>query len=161
MSNRKKTNAIRLLDAQKISYQLLEYAYDPSNLDVGAIAVKNGLPVEQLYKTLVARGDKTGVLVALVPGDKVLDLKKLAKASHNKKVELVPVKQLQGLTGYIRGGCSPLGMKKRFPVFLAEEAAEIDFMYINAGIRGLFIGLHPQSLEQAADVYRSDITAKK
>ena len=158
MGKKKKTNAIRLLDAQKIKYQLLEYEYDPDNLDVGAIALKNGLPVEQLYKTLVARGDKTGVIVAVIPGDKTLNLKKLAKVSYNKKTELVQVKELQGLTGYIRGGCSPIGMKKRFPVFLAEEANEADFIYINAGTRGLFIGLDPKSLEQAADLQCSDIT---
>lgn len=161
MGKKKKTNAIRLLDAQKVNYELLEYEYDPENLDVGVIAAKNKLPLEQLYKTLVARGDKTGVVVAVIPGDKVLDLKKLAKVSHNKKTELVPVKELQGLTGYIRGACSPLGMKKRFPVFLAEEATEIDFLYINAGTRGLFIGLHPKGLEEAADLYFSDITMAK
>ena len=142
-----KTNAIRILDKRKIKYEVIKYTYDPENLDVAKIAEVNNLDVATVYKTLVAKGDKTGILVALVPGDAALDLKALAKASRNKKIALVPVKEIQGVTGYIRGGCSPLGMKKNFPVYIDELVTKLDLVYVNAGQRGLLFGLKPTDLQ--------------
>ena len=110
----KKTNAIRLLDQKKVIYEMLEYEYDAENLSVDKIAKANGLETPQVFKTLVAKGDKTGIVVAVIGGDKTLNFKFLAKQSGNKKIILIPVKELLGLTGYIRGGCSPIGMKKNF-----------------------------------------------
>ena len=123
------TNAIRILKAKKIAYTLLEYAYEEDDLSVSKIATDNGLPVEQIFKTLVAKGDKTGVVVAVVSGVQSLDLKGLAKVSGNKKIALIPVKEIQGLTGYIRGGCSPIGMKKNFPVYVDETALNFDKIF--------------------------------
>ncbi len=142
----KKTNALRSLDKRKISYETLEYQYDPNNLSVDKIAEANKLKVEEVYKTLVAKGDRTGPLVAVLPGDESLDLKALAVASKNKKITLVPVKELLRLTGYVRGGCSPLGMKKRFPAYISESVKNIDTVYLNAGTRGLFVKLAPADL---------------
>lgn len=105
------------------------------------------MDVAMIYKTLVAKGDKTGILVAVVPGDAALDLKALAKASRNKKIALIPVKEIQGITGYIRGGCSPLGMKKSFPVYIDEAVTKHDLVYVNAGQRGLLFGLEPSDLQ--------------
>ena len=142
----KKTNAIRILDRAKIKYELIEYQYDPENLDVGHLAKSNGLDVRLVYKTLVAKGDKTGIVVAVIAGDSTLDFKKLAKASGNKKITLLAVKDLLTTTGYIRGGCSPIGMKKPFPVFLDAKAAQEPMIYVNAGIRGILVGLNPTEL---------------
>lgn len=145
----KKTNALRLLDAQKTPYVTVEYRYDAEDLSVEHIAEDNGLPLERIFKTLVAKGDKNGIAVAVVPGHKSLDFKALARASGNKKVTLAPVKDIQGLTGYIRGGCSPIGMKKDYPVFLDTSALAYDVIYVNAGQRGLLVGLSPEALKQA------------
>lgn len=142
----KKTNAVRLLDQKRIPYKLHPYTYDPENLEVSVVAGNLGFPVPLLYKTLVAIGDKTGVLVALVPGDLQLDYKALAKLSGNKKIALAAVKELQSLTGYIRGGCSPLGMKKNFPLYIHQTAVDLEAVYINAGQRGLMIGLAANDL---------------
>lgn len=142
----KKTNAIRLLDRHKIAYELVEYTYDAEDLSVPKIAEQNNLQVEQVYKTLVAKGDKTGLVVAVVRGDLSLNFKALAKESGNKKMALIPVKEIQGLTGYIRGGCSPIGMKKDFPVFIDETAKDHAIIYVNAGTRGILMGLAPNDL---------------
>ncbi len=144
----KKTNAVRLLDQKKVSYSLHPYSYDPDNLEVSIVAGNLGFPTPLLYKTLVAIGDKTGVLVALVPGDLQLNPKALAKISGNKKIALAAVKELQRLTGYIRGGCSPLGMKKNFPLYIHESAPGLEAIYINAGQRGLMIGIAADDLIQ-------------
>lgn len=138
----KKTNAARLLDRLNIPYQLVEYEVDESDLSAENAAKKINLPLEQVFKTLVARGDKTGVLLACIPGGAELDLKAIAAISGNKKVEMVPVKEIQILTGYIRGGVSPIGTKKRYPVYLDESATKFPFISISAGIRGcqLFVG---------------------
>ena len=145
----KKTNALRLLDAQKARYETVEYHYDADDLSVEHIAKDNSLPLTRIFKTLVAKGDKNGVAVAVVPGHKNLDFKALAKASGNKKMALVPVKDIQGLTGYIRGGCSPIGMKKDYPVYLDISALDYEAIYVNAGQRGLLVGLSPEALRQA------------
>lgn len=141
-----KTNAIRILQSQKIPFDLITYTYDANNLNVADIANNNNLPVAQVFKTLVAKGNKTGIVVALVSGDKSLNFKLLAKASGNKKITLVAVKDLLALTGYIRGGCSPLGMKKQFPVFIDKAALAFDTIYVNAGKRGILIGIEPEQL---------------
>lgn len=142
----KKTNALRILDRNKIPYSTFEYEYQEENLSVTLIAELNGLEAKSVYKTLVLKGDKTGVLIALVPGDQQLVFKSVAKLSANKKVTTVPVKDLQSLTGYIRGGCSPIGMKKEFPVFIDERMLELPEVLVNAGQRGLLIRIDPNDL---------------
>lgn len=142
----KKTNAVRILEKHHIVFEPVEYTYDPENLEVAHIARENNLRLEQVCKTLVCQGDKTGVIVAVVPGHHNLDLKALAQASGNKKIAMVPVRDLLNLTGYIRGGCSPIGMKKDFPVFIDLTAKPFEKIYINAGIRGLLVGLPPEAL---------------
>lgn len=141
-----KTIAARILDQAKVSYELRAYEWNEEELDAVTVAGKVGLPPEQVFKTLVVRGDKTGVLVACIPGNAELDLKQLAAVSGNKKVEMVPVKEIQGLTGYIRGGVSPLGMKKEYPFYLDEIAEILDPISISAGQRGLQILLSGEDL---------------
>lgn len=142
----KKTNALRLLEQQKIAYNTVAYTYSEDNLNIGKIAIDNGLELTQIYKTLVAKGDKTGVVVAVVAGDQSLSLKKLANISGNKKIALVPVKEIQDLTGYIRGGCSPIGMKKQFSTYFDQTAQSLDKIYVNAGLRGILFGCAPADL---------------
>ena len=142
----KKTNALRLLESQQIDYEILEYNYEPENLDLGKIAADNQLDLKIIYKTLVLKGDKSGIIVAVLDGESNVSLKKLAEISGNKKTELVPVKDLQSLTGYIRGGCSPVGMKKKYPVFIDDKAAQLEKIYVNAGARGILFGIKPDEL---------------
>lgn len=145
----KKTNAARILDSLKIKYAIKEYPVDINDLSAVNVANKVGLPVKMVFKTLVVRGDKTGVLMACIPGDGELDLKQLAAASGNKKVEMVQLKEVQGLTGYIRGGCSPLGAKKEYPVYIDESAGNWEIIAISAGIRGEQLLLAPGDLIKA------------
>ena len=149
MKSTKKTNAARILDRMGISYELKEYPVDVNDLSAVNVAAKVGMPVQQVFKTLVARGDKTGVLMACIPGDGELDLKALAAASGNKKTEMVHLKEVLGLTGYIRGGCSPLGAKKEYPVYLDKSAENWEIIAISAGKRGEQIMLAPADLIQA------------
>jgi Cys-tRNA(Pro)/Cys-tRNA(Cys) deacylase len=142
----KKTNALRILEQKKIPYETLEYEYNEENLSVKKIANDNFLDADNVFKTLVAKGDKTGILVAVVNGNQSLNLKSLSKISKNKKIALIPVKDLLGLTGYIRGGCSPIGMKKNFPVFLDAKANDFEQIYVNAGVRGLLVKLEVNDL---------------
>ena len=148
----KKTNAARFLDSLNIDYKLIEYEVDESDLSAETVAKKVGLPPEQVFKTLVARGDKTGVLMACIPGHAELDLKAMATVSGNKKVEMVHVKKIQQLTGYIRGGVSPIGTKKRHPIFLDESGMRFSFISISAGARGSQIFISPKNLINALDV---------
>jgi Cys-tRNA(Pro)/Cys-tRNA(Cys) deacylase len=141
-----KTNAARILDAAGIQYQLREYEVDEDDLSAPHVAEKIGMPPEQVFKTLVARGDRSGVLMASIPANTELDLKALANASGNKKVELVPVKEVLGLTGYIRGGVSPVGVKKPYPFFLDETAILFDTISVSAGIRGCQMVVAPDDL---------------
>ncbi|HWR50765.1 MAG TPA: Cys-tRNA(Pro) deacylase [Bryobacteraceae bacterium] len=131
-----KTNAVRLLDTLGIRYELREYEVDEQHLDAESVAAKVGLPPEQVFKTLVARGDRNGVCVAVIPANNELDLKALAKLTGDRKVELVPLKDVQPLTGYIRGGCTALGMKKDYPVFVDETVELFDVISVSAGTRG-------------------------
>ncbi|MHB8126850.1 MAG: Cys-tRNA(Pro) deacylase [Desulfitobacteriaceae bacterium] len=141
-----KTNAARFLDQSKISYKLMEYIFDESDLSAINVAQKVGLPIEQVYKTLVARGDKTGVILACIQGDQELHLKGLAVLSGNKKVELVSLKEVQPLTGYIRGGVSPIGLKKNYPVFIDSNITKHQKVAVSAGLRGLQLFLSPIDL---------------
>ncbi|WP_239256207.1 Cys-tRNA(Pro) deacylase [Listeria ilorinensis] len=141
-----KTNACRLLDQKKIPYTLHEYTFSEDALDAVHVAQETGQDPGKVFKTLVANGDKTGHLVACIPADRTLDLKKLAKISGNKKCELIHVKDLEKITGYIRGGCSPIGMKKLFPTFLDQSADQKTPIFISAGKRGLQVALAPENL---------------
>ena len=138
-----KTNAVRLLDQLKIPYELREYEVNPDDLAAETVAAKIGLPPEQVFKTLVASGDRNGICMAVVPGDAELDLKALALASGNRKLQLVPVKELQALTGYIRGGVTALASKKPYPVYADESISSFDLISVSAGTRGLQILLAP------------------
>jgi len=148
----KKTNAARFLDGLKMDYKLCEYEIDESDLSAESVARKVSLPLEQVFKTLVARGDKTGVLMACIPGNSELDLKAMATISGNKKVDMVPMKEIQQLTGYIRGGVSPIGIKKHYPIFLDESAVRFPFVSISAGARGSQIFISPGDLIKALDI---------
>ena len=158
MSKEKKTNAARLLDKAGVSYQLIPYTVDPDNLAADHVAEELGEPIEQVYKTLVLHGDKTGYIVCVIAGNREVDLKKAAKVSGNKKVEMIPMKDLLSVTGYIRGGCTAIGMKKKFPVFISEEMPEFDYVYVSAGQRGLQLKLAPFDLIRVAEATLADIT---
>jgi Cys-tRNA(Pro)/Cys-tRNA(Cys) deacylase len=138
-----KTNAARLLDQLGIHYELREYEVDPNDLAAETVAAKIGLPPEQVFKTLVARGDRNGVVMAVIPGGQDLDLKAFATAAGERKIQLVPVKELQSLTGYIRGGVTALAAKRDFPVFVDETIELFDVISISAGLRGLQILIAP------------------
>jgi Cys-tRNA(Pro)/Cys-tRNA(Cys) deacylase len=138
-----KTNAARLLDSLGISYELRDYEVDPEDLAAESVARKISLPPEQVFKTLVARGDRTGVLLAVVPGDAELDLKALARVSSDRKVEIVPLKEVQPLTGYVRGGVTALAGKKDYPVFVDETIELFDLISVSAGARGTQLLLAP------------------
>jgi len=146
-----KTNAARLLDKQGIVYELAEYEVDESDLSAANVAAKLGQKIEQVFKTLVLRGDKTGVFVCVIPGGGELNLKLAAKTAGNKDAAMVPVKDIFGLTGYIRGGCSPLGMKKKYPVFIHESCLGFDYIFVSAGIRGLQLKLAPKDLIRSTE----------
>lgn len=148
----KKTNAARFLDGLRIHYKLIEYEVDESDLSAESVAGKVNLPLEQVFKTLVARGDRTGVLMTCIPGNAELDLKAIATISGNKKVEMVHVKEIQRLTGYIRGGVSPIGAKKPYPIFLDESAMRFPFISISAGARGSQILVSPGDLIKVLDM---------
>ena len=151
-----KTNAVRLLDEAGITYRLASYDVDEADLSAETVARKIGLPPAQVFKTLAVRGDKTGVLLALVAADAGLDLKALAAASGNKGCDLLPLKEVQPVTGYVRGGVSPLGTKKRLPVFLDRRALAHDEISLSAGVRGTQILLAPADLVQMTQATLGD-----
>ncbi len=151
MKNNKKTNAARILDEMKIAYRLMEYEVDEEHLDAVHVAGEVGMPAEQVFKTLVVRGDKNGIMFAVIPGNGELDLKALARVSGNKRAELVHLKEVLPLTGYIRGGCSPLGAKKNYPVYLDETCILWDEIAISAGQRGMQIILNAEDLQKATN----------
>jgi Cys-tRNA(Pro)/Cys-tRNA(Cys) deacylase len=138
-----KTNAVRLLDQLGVHYELREYEVDPEDLAAETVAAKIGLPAEQVFKTLVARGDRNGVCMAAIPGDQELDLKALASAAGERKIQLVPMKELQALTGHIRGGVTALAAKREVPVYVDETIELFDVVSISAGMRGLQILIAP------------------
>lgn len=141
-----KTNVARLLDAAGIEYELIEYSYTEDGLSAQHVAAELGEDIDQVFKTLVLRGDRTGCFVCVIPGDFEVDLKVAARISGNKSAEMLHMKELLPTTGYIRGGCSPIGMKKPFPTFIHESALLFPYIYISAGIRGMQIKIAPQSL---------------
>ncbi len=141
-----KTNAVRLLDKAKISYRLVVYQVDESNLAADHVADQLGEDLSSVFKTLVLRGDRNGVFVCVIPGNCEVDLKKAARVSGNKKVEMLAMKELLPTTGYVRGGCSPLGMKKSFPTLIHESCQNHQYIYISAGVRGMQISLQPADL---------------
>lgn len=141
-----KTNAARLLDKAGLKYNLVPYEVDENDLAVQHVAESLGQNIECVFKTLVLHGDKTGYIVAVIPGHCEVDLKSLAKVSGNKKVEMIPMKDLLSVTGYIRGGCSPVGMKKRFPTYFHSTALNFDCIYVSAGVRGLQLEIPPTDL---------------
>ncbi len=141
-----KTNVARLLDKAKIAYELIPYEVDENNLSAVHVAASLGENIEQVFKTLVLHGDKSGYFVCVIPGEHEVDLKMAAKVSGNKKCNLIPMKELLPLTGYIRGGCSPIGMKKHFPTYIHETCTAFPYIYISAGIRGLQIKITADDL---------------
>lgn len=153
----KKTNAARILDQLKIPYEIIPYEVDENDLGATHIAQQLGQPIELLFKTLVLRGDKTGLFVCVIPGAEEVDLKKAAKVTGNKKVEMIHVKELLPLTGYIRGGCSPIGMKKALPTWFHNTIMEHESVYCSAGQRGLQFHLTPADLVRAAKGIIADL----
>ena len=141
-----KTNAARLLEASGIKFELIPYEYSEDDLSAQSVAAELGEDIDRVFKTLVLRGDRNGIFVCVIPGNFEVDLKLAAKISGNKSCEMVHVRELLGLTGYIRGGCSPIGMKKAYPTFIHESALLYDYIYISAGQRGLQFKLDPQDL---------------
>ena len=141
-----KTNAARLLDKAKIAYELIPYEVDENDLSAIHVADSLGENIEQVFKTLVLHGDKNGHFVCVIPGEHEVDLKLAAKASGNKKCDLIPMKELLPLTGYIRGGCTPIGMKKPFPTYIHESCLNYPYIYISAGQRGLQLKPDPNDL---------------
>ena len=161
MSGINKTNAARLLDKAKIKYELVPYEVDENDLAATHIATQLDEDIRQVFKTLVLKGDKTGYFVCVVPGDAEVDLKKAAKVSGNKKVDLIPMKELLPTTGYIRGGCSPVGMKKTFPTYFHSTCMEFGYIYVSAGVRGLQLKIAPADLVGYVRASVADIIVEK
>lgn len=155
-----KTNVARLMDKAKVKYQLVPYEVDESDLSAIHVAEQLGEDIAQVFKTLVLHGDKNGYFVCVIPGDKEVDLKKAAKISGNKNCEMVAVKELLPLTGYIRGGCSPIGMKKHFPTYIHDTVGQFDYVYVSAGQRGLQIKLSPSDLIRESKAQTADLIAR-
>ena len=153
-----KTNAARLLDKAGVSYELIPYVVDEEDLAATHIAQQLGEPIERVFKTLVLKGDRSGHFVCVVPGDREVDLKAAAKASGNKSCELIPMKELLPTTGYIRGGCSPVGMKKPLPTYFHSTATDYDYIYVSAGVRGLQLKISPSELIAFVHAQMTELT---
>lgn len=154
----KKTNVLRILDKANIPYQIFEYDYDPEHGSAKAVAAEEGITSQLIYKTLVGKGNQTGIIIAVIPIDETLNFKALCKVAGNKKMTLIPVKDLQSLTGYVRGGCSPMGMKKLYPVFLDQSMFDMELIYVNAGQRGMLVGLSPNDLKAVTKATAAELT---
>ena len=152
-----KTNAARLLDQAGLKYNLIPYEFDENDLAAQHVADSLGQDIAKVFKTLVLHGDKTGHIVAVIPGNMEVDLKALAKVSGNKKVEMIAMKDLLQVTGYIRGGCSPVGMKKRFPTYFHTTALDQNVIYVSAGVRGLQVEIAPHDLINFVQAMIADI----
>ena len=159
MANQTKTNAVRLLEKAGLTFETVPYQVDENNLAATHVAEQLGEDIAQVFKTLVLHGDRSGYFVCVIPGDKEVDLKKAAKAARAKKAEMIPMKDLLSTTGYIRGGCSPVGMKKPFPTFFDESAMNFDFIYVSAGVRGLQIKINPSDLIGFVGASLAELTA--
>ena len=155
-----KTNAMRLLDIAKIPYEVLEYEVDENDLSGIHIADQVGLPYEIVFKTIVTKGDKTGLCVFCLPCHKEIDFKAAARVSGNKSVEPLHVKDLLGITGYIRGGCSPVGMKKKFPTYFDKSAGELDRLTVSAGVRGIQLLISAEDIIKFTNATLADVTAE-
>jgi Cys-tRNA(Pro)/Cys-tRNA(Cys) deacylase len=147
----KKTNAVRILESNNISFETFEYEFNEDEIDAISVAKKINAPEDVVFKTLVADGDKTGYVVFIIPGNAELNLKKAAKESGNKSVEMIKVKDLLSVTGYIRGGCSPIGMNKKYPTYIEETSQLFDQIYVSAGVRGMQMKIAPQDLANLTD----------
>lgn len=152
-----KTNAIRILESHKINFDIVEYEVDENDLSGETVAEKIGVSHEEVFKTLVAKGDKSGYCVFCIPVNFELNLKKAAKATNNKSIELIKVKELFPLTGYIRGGCSPIGMKKQFPTFIDETAQLFEKIFVSAGVRGMQIHINADDLKDITSAEYADL----
>lgn len=152
-----KTNAARLLDRAKIAYELVPYTVDENDLSAIKVAASLGQPIERVYKTLVLKGDRNGHFVCIIQGDKEVNLKAAAKVSGNKSAEMIPMKELLPTTGYIRGGCTPIGMKKHFPTFIDTSCTAFDYIYISAGVRGLQLKIDPKPLIEFVDAVVAEL----
>lgn len=161
MGKQQKTNASRLLERAKIPFSLQPYEVDEEHLDAVHVAASLGEDVARVFKTIVLRGERTGLFVCVVPGDAEVDLKKAAKVSGNKKVDLIPMKELLPTTGYIRGGCSPVGMKKTFPTYFHSTCMEFGYIYVSAGVRGLQLKIAPADLVGYVRASVADIIVEK
>ena len=152
-----KTNVARILDQKKVAYELIPYTVDENDLAATHVAAELGEDIAQVFKTLVLRGDRNGLLVCVIPGDKEVDLKKAARLSGNKKVEMIAMKELLPLTGYIRGGCCPIGMKKPYPTWIHSTCEEFPFIFISAGVRGLQLKINPADLLKVTGASVADV----
>ncbi|MBQ7772694.1 MAG: Cys-tRNA(Pro) deacylase [Bacteroidales bacterium] len=152
-----KTNVARILDRKNIEYGLVPYTVDENDLAATHVAAELGEDIAQVFKTLVLRGDRNGLLVCVIPGDREVDLKKAAKLSGNKKVEMIAMRELLPLTGYIRGGCCPIGMKKPYPTWIHSTCMDFPFIYISAGVRGLQLKIAPQDLVSVTGAQPADL----
>lgn len=161
MAGLAKTNAARLLDKARIEYELVPYEVDENDLAADHVARSLGEDINQVFKTLVLHGDKSGHFVCVIPGNCEVDLKKAAKAAGAKKAEMIHVKELLPLTGYIRGGCSPIGMKKPFPTFFHRTALDHDIIYVSAGVRGLQLKIGPSDLIRYIGATVTDVVKEK
>lgn len=155
-----KTNVARILDQKKIEYGLVPYTVDENDLAATHVAAELGEDIAQVFKTLVLRGDRNGLLVCVIPGDKEVDLKKAAKLSGNKKVEMIAMKELLPLTGYIRGGCCPIGMKKPYPTWIHSTCLDFPFIFISAGVRGLQLRIAPNDLIDVTGAHPADLISE-
>ena len=153
-----KTNAMRLLEQAGVAFRIETYEFDEEHLSGEHVASQVSLPADQIFKTLVVRGDKQGIMVFCIPVTMALDLKKAAKAAGDKKIEMTHVKELLGLTGYIRGGCSPVGMKKKYPTWIDETAMLYDEIAVSAGARGIQIIINPEALKDFVEAVYADVT---
>ena len=160
MAHINKTNVVRLLDKANIHYELIPYQVDETNLAASHIAEQLNEDIAQVFKTLVLHGDRSGYFVCVVPGNSQVDLKKAAKVSGNKKAEMIPMKDLFPITGYIRGGCSPIGMKKPFPTFFHHSCESYNYIYVSAGVRGLQIKINPSDLVSYVGASVTDIVSE-
>ena len=156
-----KTNAARLLDQAHVSYELVSYEVDENNLAADHVAQSLGEDIRQVFKTLVLHGDRSGHFVCVIPGCDEVDLKKAARVSGNKKAEMIAMKQLLPTTGYIRGGCSPIGMKKPFPTFFHHTCNDFEYIYVSAGVRGLQLKVAPMQLVQFVGATVADLAVDK
>ena len=156
-----KTNAMRQLDAAKIKYDTCTYEVDENDLSGTHIAEQIGLPFECVFKTIVTKGDKTGYTVFCIPCHKEIDLKRAAAVTGNKKIEPLHVKDLLGITGYIRGGCSPVGMKKKFPTYFDKSAGELDRLTVSAGVRGIQLLISAEDIIKFTNATLADVTAEQ